>query len=266
MISKILTTAKKQVAFLLAIALTATLVSGCAGQKLGKQTVVVKHYPECYRPISDLREAAKKVNQATAASAIFGAISGAAIAYGTGGSKADIAKAAVAGGLTGAGLGYLISSEVQAMDQAERFRTYYQAMDMDISSMKQAVAAAKITSNCYKKQYQLMTKNYKAGRMDQAEMYERLNEIRNGTNDATTILRNYSETSQQLASTFDQVESMERDRPDRASANLIRGVTQKRTNFEREVKNSETLTSAMVADMDLYNQDIAVSGDLNRRL
>ncbi|MDR2422996.1 MAG: hypothetical protein LBE01_06415 [Deltaproteobacteria bacterium] len=253
MISKIMSLAKKQLALTMGIVLAATVLSGCAGQKLGKQTVVVKHYPQCYRPIGDLREAAKKVNQATAAGAIFGAITGAAIAYSqSGGNKAEIAKGAIAGGLSGAGLGYLISSEVQAMDQAERFRTYIQAMDMDVGNLKQAVAAAKMANNCYDKEYKLLAKNAKAGRVPQPELAERVKEIQDGSNDAMTILKNYSDGSEQAASTYDQVIAMERDRPDKASNTLIRSVTQKKTQHAAQIKDAAKTHDLLARNVERY--------------
>ncbi|MDR0549762.1 MAG: hypothetical protein LBI10_10200 [Deltaproteobacteria bacterium] len=260
MIAKILAVAKNQLAFVVGLAVLTSLVTGCAGQKLGKQTVVVKHYPECYRPINDLREAAKKVNQATAAGAIFGAITGAAIAYtSSGGNRADVVKGAVGGALTGAGLGYLISSEVQAMDQAERFRTYVQAMDMDIGNMKQAVAAAKITNGCYKKQYAALTKNYKAGRIPEAEMTERLKEIQDGTNDAITILNNYSEGATTAANTYDQVIAMERERPDRASTALISNLSKKKAS---QVQTARTIATEVATTTKFH--DMLASSALTR--
>jgi hypothetical protein len=254
MISKILSLTRKPLAMALAVVVAAVFASGCAGQKLGKQTVVVKYYPECYRPINDLREAAKKVNQATAAGAIFGAITGAAVAYAeSGGNKASIAKGAIAGGLSGAGLGYLISSEVQAMDQVQRFQTYAQAMDMDLGNMKQAVAAAKITNACYDKQYKALVKNVKSGRIPPEEMSERLQEIRDGSNDAYTVLRNYSDGASQTAQTYDQVIAMERERPDRATPQRIRAVTQKKAAFDQQVKSSTSMTAQLEKNLQRYN-------------
>ncbi|MDR1577330.1 MAG: hypothetical protein LBT86_03730 [Deltaproteobacteria bacterium] len=265
MILKILEIAKSQMALILAIALTATLASGCAGQKLGKQTVVVKHYPQCYRPVSDLRKRAEAINKATATSAVVGALTGAAIGYMQGGGKkSDIVKGALSGGLAGAGLGYLISSEVQAMDHAQRFQTYYKAMDMDIGNMKQAVAAAKITAGCYKKEYQNLSRNYKSGRLSDAEMYERLQEIKDGTNDAYKILQNYSEGSSQMASTFDQVIEMESDRPDRASASLIRSVHRKKASYEAEVKSASKMESTLTALMTDFSQELVAGREINR--
>ncbi|MDR1871418.1 MAG: hypothetical protein LBS60_05740 [Deltaproteobacteria bacterium] len=250
---KIFSQTRSKIVWTLSFLVAVSLLSGCAGQKLGKQTVVVKHYPECYRPIDDLRQAAKKVNQATAAGAILGAITGAAAGYMESGNRTGAIKGAVAGGLAGAGLGYLISSEVQAMNQAERFRTYLQVMDQDVGNMKQAVAAAKIANACYNKQYKTLAKNYKAGKIPQEEMNERLNEIKNGSNDAYTILRNYSDNSMTASQTYDQVINMERERPDKPSPAYIRQITQKKSAHAVQVKTANTTADQIMANMQRYD-------------
>ncbi|MDR2142044.1 MAG: hypothetical protein LBR11_09700 [Deltaproteobacteria bacterium] len=240
------TPAKKPIFLVLAFALIASVLTGCAGQKLGQKITTVKYYPECYRPIGDLRRQAEEANKATAAGAVIGAISGAATAYFTsGGNKADIVKGAITGGLTGAGLGYLISDEVQAMDQAERFRTYMQVMEMDASNMKQAVAAAKIADSCYNKQNTNLMKNFKAKRISEAEASERLKEITDGTTEARTILRNYADTSVQLANDYDRVITMEKSRPDRAPNRMINQVTTKKAAIVKETRNYSKVDAAL---------------------
>jgi uncharacterized membrane protein len=236
---------KNPVLMFLTVLLVASFLTGCAGQKLGKQTVTVKHYPECYRPITDMRKSAEAVNKATAAGAALGAIAGAAIGYARTGDSKGAIKGAIVGGLTGAGLGYLVSSEVQSMEQADRFRTYFQAMDMDISNLKQAVAAARIASNCYDKQYQQLAKNYKSGRIGKEEMRERLLEIQQGTNDAYTILKNYSDMAPDVFKTYDEVVQLERTRPDRAASSMVSSLTRKRTEFNTTNKSVSSQLAVM---------------------
>ncbi|MDR1394598.1 MAG: hypothetical protein LBK52_00305 [Deltaproteobacteria bacterium] len=254
MLSKIYDLAGKQAFWAVSLVIIASLLGGCAGAKLGKQTVVVKHYPECYQPITDMRRAAEAVNKATATGAILGAITGAAIGYAESGHSRGAIKGAVAGGLAGAGLGYLVSSEVQSMEQADRFRTYFQAMDTDISNLQQAVAAARIASNCYDKQYQQLSRNYKAGRISREEMLERLNEIRSGSNDAMTILRNYNDQAANVANVYDELTRMERDRPDRAAASYINSIGKKKTSYNTQTRSAGNLISLMQKRSGAYDQ------------
>ncbi|MDR1086405.1 MAG: hypothetical protein LBP22_16495 [Deltaproteobacteria bacterium] len=231
---------QKKLISALAVLVAAALLTGCAGQKLGKQTVTVKHYPECYRPISDLRKSAEAVNKATAAGAVLGAIAGAAIGYAESGNSRGAVIGAISGGLAGAGLGYLISNEVQSQAMADRFRTYFEAMDMDTANLKQAVAAARIASNCYDKQYQQLNRDYQRGRIGKPEMLERLTEIRQGSEDAYTILKNYADASANTAKTYDELIRIERTRPDRASQAMINTITRKKVAYNTQARTLDS--------------------------
>ncbi|MDR2142043.1 MAG: hypothetical protein LBR11_09695 [Deltaproteobacteria bacterium] len=200
MFFKNFTLLKKPIFLALAFALIASVLTGCADQKLGQKITTVNYYPECYRPIGDLRRQSEEANMVTAAGTVIGAISG---------------------GLTGAGVGYLISDEVQAMEQAERLRTYTRVMEIDASDIKPAMAAVKIANSCYSKRHTNLMKNFKAKRITEAEAIERLKEISDGTTETATILRNYADASVQLANDQDRVSTMEKSRPDRAPNSMI---------------------------------------------
>lgn len=168
----------------------ALFLGGCAS-KLGKQTVKPNFYRSCYQPIMQIRadEDAKARN--TAAGAVAGAILGGVIGYQSKGAK-GAAIGAASGAIVGGAASYLITDSIQKKNQAERFAAYSQSIDQDIRGLQNAVAAAKLTSKCYENAYKDLDRAYKGGKISREEMVARLTEIRDGTNDANTILANYS--------------------------------------------------------------------------
>jgi uncharacterized protein YcfJ len=223
------------------------LASGCAGQKLGKQTVKVKHYPDCYQPITDMRNNATKLNHDVIKGAVAGAVVGALIGALKGGDAKGAAIGALAGAAVGAATAYLISETVQSKQQAERLKIYNQSLDLDISNLKQAVAAARIADNCYYKQYQQLERDYKAGRVSKAEMLEKLEEIKAGTSDAITILENYRDSTADNQKTYDAILAMETKRDtDRISSSAQSNFKRKKAAQAAEGKS----TSNFIAHLD----------------
>ncbi|MDR1394599.1 MAG: hypothetical protein LBK52_00310 [Deltaproteobacteria bacterium] len=246
MLSKINKPAFRRAVWLMAAAVSVLLFSGCAGQKLGPKTVVVKHYPQCYQSIDVLRKRAEEANKSMAATAIFEGLTNAAEAYiRSGGNTSHALKEGGKGALNAIGLGQLVSSEVQSMAPVERFQTYFQAMDRDTTNLKEAVAAAKKASTCYDQQYKLLARNYKAGRISEAEKDERLKEIRAGSNDAMTILRNYSSLASNAVKTYDELLRMERDRPDRAKSTYLSTIGRKKSSYSVQTKSANDLIAVM---------------------
>ena len=166
-------------------------LGGCAGSKYGKQTVKPNYYKGCYQPIAQLRSDEDAKAQNAAAGAVLGAIAGGIIGYQSKGAT-GAAVGAVAGAVVGGAASYLITDSIQKKNQSERFAAYSQALDYDIRGLQNAVAAAKLTSKCYENAYKDLEKAYKAKQISKEEMVSRLTEIRDGTNDANTILTNYS--------------------------------------------------------------------------
>ncbi|MDR3154492.1 MAG: hypothetical protein LBW85_09575, partial [Deltaproteobacteria bacterium] len=205
------------------------IVTGCAGQKLGKQTVVVKHYPTCYQPVTDMRRNAEQLNESVMKGAVGGAVTGAIAGLITGGGDwRHIAAGAAIGAISGATVSYLVTSETQSKAQAERFAMYTQTIDVDYRNLDQAVAAARITAQCYKQEYKKVERDFKAGRMSKEEMLERVAEIRDGSKDAATILRNYNDVAVANIQTYDEIVKAETTRTaDRPSQSTMRRVTTK---------------------------------------
>lgn len=171
--------------------LLSLIVGGCASQ-YGAQTVVVKHYAQCYKPIGDLRKDETELAQSTAMGALIGGLAGGL----TGFAATGDAKGAAIGGLAGAIIGgtasYLITADLQQKSKAERFAAYSAALDADLKSLGLAVAAAKVTSNCYEKEYKKLDRLYNSGQINKQEMVERLTELRAGTDDTNAILAKFS--------------------------------------------------------------------------
>ncbi|MDR1037695.1 MAG: hypothetical protein LBT40_14370 [Deltaproteobacteria bacterium] len=232
-------------ALCVALALT-MLFTGCAGGRLGRQTVRVNYYPECYQPVTDMRENAKQLNENVMKGAIGGAIAGGLAALLTGsGDWREVAVSAAAGAITGATVSYLITSETQSRTQEERFAIYSQTMDVDYRNLDQAVAAARMTATCYKREYQQVARDYKAGRMSQEEMVERVTEIRDGTSDAATILRNYNDVAAANIQTYEEVVRMENTRPDRGPRSSVASVRNKANSMQRAKTQAETVLAEL---------------------
>ena len=165
--------------------------SGCAS-KYGEQTVKVNNYPQCYKPISDLRDDESEKTRNTVVGALVGGVVGGVGGYSSSGN----AEGAIIGGVSGAIIGgtaaYLITEELQEKSKADRFAAYSMALDADLHNLQLAVAAAKVTSNCYEKEYKKLNTLFNSNQISKQEMQERLTELRAGTNDANTILSNFT--------------------------------------------------------------------------
>ncbi|MDR2338824.1 MAG: hypothetical protein LBF40_01600 [Deltaproteobacteria bacterium] len=229
----------------LAILLLAFFATGC-GAGLGKQTVVIKHYAKCYEPITILRQEAKELSSRVAQGAVGGALAGAVGGLLSGGSTQDILLGAAGGAIAGATASYIVTTELQAQDQATRFAAYSKYLDEDYRTLDKAVASARVTVNCYKEAYRNVERDYKAGRMSREEMVERVQEIRDGSADAKEILQYYSDASAANMKAFDLVQQDEVKRTaDRASSSRMRNYTQQVS------KNKKVVNEATQLDQEL---------------
>ncbi|MDR1038870.1 MAG: hypothetical protein LBR80_01630 [Deltaproteobacteria bacterium] len=235
-------------AALCAAAAALLLFSGCAGQKLGAQTVKVNYYPECYQPVTDMRQNAEKLNESVMKGAIAGAITGGIAGLLSGGSWRSVAAGAAIGAVAGATIAYLTTAETQAKAQEERFALYNQTLDVDYGNIDQAVAAARITAACYKREYQRVATEFKARRMSQEEMVARVTEIRDGSRDAAEILRNYHDVAGANIETYDNLVRAEAarsdDRPPPARVNQVR------TKVSR-IRTTQTAAGKLIDDLEL---------------
>lgn len=124
---------------------------------------------------------------------------------------------------------------------------YTETMDIDYDNLDQAVAAARITSACYKREYKKVAQDYQAGRISPEEMAERVTEIRDGAYDAATILANYNDVAVANLETYDLIVRSENtrddDRPSRGRINQVRN----RANTMQRTQNS---ASTLLAELD----------------
>jgi uncharacterized membrane protein len=224
-----------------------SLASGCAGQRLGTQTVRVNYYPDCYQPVTDMRQNAKKLNESVMKGAIGGAVAGAIAGLLTGGGDIrHVVAGAAIGAVAGATVSYLVTSDTQSKQQDERFAIYTQTMDVDYQNLDQAVGAARIAAACYKRAYTQVERDYKAGRMTREEMVSRVTEIRDGSKDAATILRNYNDVAVANIQTYEEIVKAEttrtNDRPPRAR---VSQVSRKVTTMKTSQNSAETLIAEL---------------------
>jgi len=227
------------------------LISGCAS-KYGPQTVNTKYYTGCYQPIAQMRKDESNKTSNTVAGAIFGAAIGAAIGYSQDGGKGAVAGAA-AGAVIGGTAAYLITDQIQKKNQAERFAAYSAALDQDIRGLGNAVAAAKLVNKCYEEAYKTLKADYQAGRVNQAEMSARLNELRSGTRDANVVLAKFSDEMQQNQVVYEDIRKAEVNRG--ASSSRLKEMTEKQKETQQqqaelkaEIQRMKTIAATMDDD------------------
>jgi len=239
---------RRAVAVLLAAALFA---SGCVS-KYGTQTVRTQYYKDCYAPISQMRkdESAKTSN--TVAAALLGAAIGAAIGYKQDGGRGAIVGAAAGAFIVGSAA-YLVTDNIQKKDQAERFAAYSESLDQDIRGLSNAVAAAKLVNKCYENAYTTLKADYQANRIEQSEMYARLNELRSGTRDANVVLAKFSDKIEQNQAVYQDIRKAEIDRgTSNARLNVLtekqRETETQQAELKSEIQRMKTIAATMDSD------------------
>ena len=165
------------------------LTSGCAS-RYGEQITNVKHYGQCYAPISELRAAEAKSDNTVIGGAVggalLGALAGAAIDSKNPGRGALIGAAA--GAAVGAGAGYAVAKHREIEEDKARYASYINEMDADLQNATGVQLAANNARKCYESQFKKAVADYKSKRISRAEFDEKFAEIRNGLTEATTIL------------------------------------------------------------------------------
>ncbi len=175
---------------LIALLTASLLLPGCAASRYGEQKTRVNHYPQCYRPIHDLRQDEGSEGGSTATGGIAGALLGALVGgLATGKVEGALAGAAV-GGATGA-----VAGNIYGKNQArQRDEAYYQAyarqLGDDAAGMDRATAAARLAANCYDSQFKQAVGQFRAGQLDRASFQQRYEEIRSGLEETSYILGN----------------------------------------------------------------------------
>lgn len=244
-----------KISLVLVAAIMLTLSVGGCGSKYGTQTVVVKHYPACYKPISDLRKDESDTTKGTVMGALIGGVAGGVIGYQATGDSRGALIGGVAGAIIGGTAGYLIAGEMQAKSRAERFAAYSLALNSDINNLRLAVAAAKVTSACYEREYKKLNRLYNSGQINKAEMVERLEELRAGTNDANTILTKFAADVADNQLVYTDIQKREAMRKtDKLSNKERQSIARKAKQLENVDNDAQELASILAKREKLYAQ------------
>jgi hypothetical protein len=166
----------------------AVLATGCATSKYGDQITKVDAYPQCYAPIQELRDADSDFNKTMAIATGIGVLGGAMIGLMTTGKVQGALIGAAAGGVAGAGVGYVKAKQERIADDNQRMASYLADLEGDISGLDRATAAARTARDCYNRQFKQAVADYKAGLMPRRELAGRYEEIKNGCTEADAIL------------------------------------------------------------------------------
>jgi nitrogen regulatory protein PII-like uncharacterized protein len=249
-------------ALVAALTLSLAFLSGCIAGKLGLQTVKVNYYPDCYKPITELRADSDKLKKNVLTGALTGALTGVA-----GGAALGVARAgnAATGALVGAavgaavdaGLTYVISDSLQQKARADRFASYNATLETELQSLNNAVTAGNFAAKCYSAAYKKLSNDYKRNKINREEMLARLKEIRDGSNDAKTILTNYKEESAKAIESFDEIVKLENERKeDRATKKEIGALSAKKNNYVKKIKEVDKALAQVTATFDSVERDI----------
>jgi outer membrane lipoprotein SlyB len=179
------------------------LLSGCTSQ-YGDQKTKVNYYPQCYQPVSQLRQDENSTGKSTAAGAVGGALLGALIGGLATGKASGAVVGAVAGGAAGAVAGNVYGKSKAQDRDAAYLRQYSQQLGNESASMNRSTAAAKVATKCYDEQFKLATAQFKAGQITRIEFQDRYNEIRSGLEETSYILKDTATTMAKKDSEYQQ--------------------------------------------------------------
>ena len=168
--------------------LSLVLLSGCATGKYGEQITTVSYYPRCYAPIQDLRDADSSENKTVIAGGVLGALAGAIVGYAATGRAEGAVIGAGVGGVAGTGLGYAKAKQDRIADDNRRMASYLVDIDGDISGMDRATAAARVSRDCYEKEFHQAVALFKNKTISREELNRRYQEIKDGTTEAERVL------------------------------------------------------------------------------
>ncbi|MEG2172662.1 MAG: glycine zipper domain-containing protein [Desulfovibrionaceae bacterium] len=193
---------KKQV--LAGLALLCFVATGCTS-KYGPQMTQVNYYPQCYQPISELRQDENSAGTSTAVGAGVGVLLGALIGGLATGKAEGAVVGAVAGGATGAVAGNVYGKNQQAKTDQQKVNSYLQQLDGESANMDRATAAAKVATKCYDRQFQQAAAEFKNGSMTRQDFTNRYTEIRSGLEETSRILQHTASKMAEKDAQYQQV-------------------------------------------------------------
>lgn len=166
------------------------LVSGCAS--LVPQTAQVNYYKQCYEPIAKVREEHKSFTNTVVLSTAVGAVGGAAIGALIGGQRGALIGAGV-GALAAGGGAYYIKKQQQIQDDNQRRASIANDIETDVSALDSITLASIQARKCYRQQFTTALADYKAGRIEKAELKARTEEIVSALNEIEKIMNTANE-------------------------------------------------------------------------
>lgn len=166
-------------------------MTGCASQ-YGPRLTRVQHFPDCYQPIYDLRQAEHRIARTTVGSAAvgtgLGALIGLVIADNKKQRTTHALAGAAAGGVIGGMAGAMYSNKQQIKDENARMYSYLQDLDGDIHNLNIASASAMTSLQCYDKKFESTSRMLVSRQLPKPVAYQMFNEIQSGRTEALSIL------------------------------------------------------------------------------
>lgn len=178
--------------------------AGCTS-KYGQQITTVGYYPDCYAPIRDLRASEHSVAKSVGGGAALGAALGALIGYAASGGKGSGALVGAAtGAVAGGAAGGIYGQHSKDQEDAARLAEYNAQLDGRIGAVNRTTAAARVARQCYERQFTVAASEYQAGRLTREQFYARYVEVRNGLEEAASILGEANRNGAQVAADYNR--------------------------------------------------------------
>lgn len=192
------------------LALICFMATGCTS-KYGPQMTTVNYYPQCYQPISELRQDENSAGTSTAVGAGMGALLGALVGGLATGKAEGAVVGAVAGGATGAVAGNVYGKNQQKKTDQQKVNAYLQQLDGESANMDRATAAAKVATKCYDRQFQQAAAEFKNGQLTRQDFSNRYTEIRSGLEETSRILKLTADKMSEKDAQYQQVLTAEQE-------------------------------------------------------
>lgn len=173
------------------------LLSGCAAQ-YAPQTTTVNYYPDCYQPITKLRQSSKDYNKSVVSGAVAGGLIGAVVGLLATGKM----EGAAVGAGVGAGVGAVTGYGNAEQERNKELASFLAELDGDISGLDNVNAAGRLTLQCYDKSFKSALKDFKAKRMNRAELDARYAEIKAGSAEALTLMNKQADVAREKENSY----------------------------------------------------------------
>lgn len=203
----------------------------------------VKHYPECYEPIHQLRLAEAEYKKTIAKGVIIGLIGGSLVGAATGRSQ-NIIIGAAAGAIAGAIIGAAKATYDERAQENEIMARYLAEVDGQMSGLDGTTVAAKAAAKCYQERFQKAVADYKANTITKEQFSDQFLEIKNGLLEASTIMADIRSTAQQKEVEFFQTLNQEAQR-----AQLSTPQVPKVSRANRTTEKTDKLSQEQVDEM-----------------